>query len=374
MCGIVGYYTTRKDKVMEAKDVLTSLLLYSEERGKQATGLGYLDDDGQIQIIKDNVPARQFVISDEFVDFKESKDILPKFAIGHTRFPTYGSPNNHLNNHPVIYRNRIALVHNGTISNHDDVIQQVVGRRKAEVDTEAISAPIYQFVEEGKTAEEAITETSSLVRGSMACALIDTDSPRTLRLWRRVSPLFLACHKETGVIYFASSKEYLERSLTRFRPYHSGLFYDLESPYIIKELDDRGGVTLRGNDFDFFDINDSPIIVTGKEGGSYLIEDYDNPNIPIISPNSYYMIDLYARAKYIADKLVTGGLTEKEAGTLISEAFRIRKNVRERKQQNPQVHNKVEKIVERIKMGKLVPMPEPQTKKASRKKRRKKKR
>jgi glutamine---fructose-6-phosphate transaminase (isomerizing) len=176
MCGIVGYVGSRS-----AQQVLYSSLAKLEYRGYDSSGIAIRGSG--ITINKDCVRVNQL----------EAKSISLEgsIGIGHTRWATHGHPSA-LNSHPHMdCTGKIAVVHNGVISNYVHLREQLSGeghRFTSETDTEVIPHLIEKHYH--GNLEEAVNKTLSLLEGSYAIAVIHEDESKIV-VARRDSPLVL---------------------------------------------------------------------------------------------------------------------------------------------------------------------------------------
>lgn len=259
MCGITGYITNPTNS-KECKHHFTRLLLASETRGSDATGLGFSMAKNTINYYKAPIKATEFVSGKEYQKLLKTHN--PQMILGHTRAKTQGTQDNNKNNHPIISKTGLMLVHNGIITNYDEVKEQFSIKTDGEVDSEIILRLIEMYLAQGKNTIKAIQLTSKKLQGSFACALINTKEPQTLYLFRNTSPLFLAYNKESQSIYFASTENILEEGLSTYKSYHKGLFVNkqYDDKFVIKELDDETGLKLTTRGWEIFEIETKPYI------------------------------------------------------------------------------------------------------------------
>lgn len=209
MCGIAGFYT-QTIPVARRIDMLSDLLESIEHRGKEATGLGWFDavegnDTPLIFTHKEPIPATTFIKTERINVVNAACSGL---VIAHTRFPTKGDKAKPVNNHPIDH-NWVVGVHNGTVSNDDDLFKDLPTKRIGEVDSEAIfaslSAAVVGTVPGSDERVAAMAKSLEKIEGSMALAFYIKDEPGILYLARgRSSPLFTTI-SENGDLIFAST-------------------------------------------------------------------------------------------------------------------------------------------------------------------------
>src|SRR3990167_6773505 len=129
MCGIVGAVAQRN-----ITPILLEGLKRLEYRGYDSCGIA-LHVDGELKRSRS---------TSRVTDLQEQTDLaqLAGFTgIAHTRLATHGAPLSH-NAHPHFSRERIALVHNGIIENHEQLRAELSAAGyvfESQTDTEVIA-------------------------------------------------------------------------------------------------------------------------------------------------------------------------------------------------------------------------------------------
>lgn len=174
---------------------LTDGLLYGiSNRGWDATGLAAFTEDWSNPYVEKMADEAKW-----FIAHRDNLPVNPRAVLLHTRWTTQGSELYSWNNHPVRYGS-VLTVHNGVIWNDYSLFNKLGLKRKAEVDTEAISAAL--FLHGFDKAKEALSE----IAGSFAIASAYTTQPDTVLLARGAeSPL--AIHESENLIVWASTPE-----------------------------------------------------------------------------------------------------------------------------------------------------------------------
>lgn len=203
MCGIAGFCLNPKshERLPEPSKIAAALLEQIEARGTDSTGAAWAPRAfKRINLHKRAVRAREFIKQGR-TDLMQDDTMT---AVLHTRMATQGSPRNNLNNHPIL-QGPVVGVHNGHLSNDDELFKQLRVARHGEVDSEAAFA----LIAHGKG---AITERLPMLRGRAALAWMDRrDASRgpVLHLARvSDSPLVIGQTKG-GSFMFASTRPLL---------------------------------------------------------------------------------------------------------------------------------------------------------------------
>lgn len=189
MCGIVGYIGEQ-----DTKEILLKGLEKLEYRGYDSAGLGLLTKSG-VEVIKEK---------GRIADLRKAVDpsIESKTGIGHTRWATHGIPDRK-NSHPHQSESgRFTLVHNGVIENYVQLQKQYLPdvNMNSETDTEVIVQLVEVFVINGMTTEEAFRHTLSLLHGSYAIAMLDTEDQGTIYVAKNRSPLLVGVGEGFNVV------------------------------------------------------------------------------------------------------------------------------------------------------------------------------
>jgi glutamine---fructose-6-phosphate transaminase (isomerizing) len=179
MCGIVGAVAQRN-----ITPILLEGLKRLEYRGYDSCGIA-LHVDGKLQ------RARSTSRVAELEKQIDSAHLSGFTGIAHTRWATHGAPASH-NAHPHFSRERIALVHNGIIENHDELRTELSALGyvfESQTDTEVI-AHLIDHMYSGDlfdTVQQAVKR----LHGAYAIAVFCRDEPHRVVGARQGSPLIV---------------------------------------------------------------------------------------------------------------------------------------------------------------------------------------
>ena len=202
MCGIVAAATRR-----DCTEILLEGLRRLEYRGYDSAGFAVIDRNGTLASHKclGRVAALEAA--------QASEPIKGGTGIAHTRWATHGRPSV-ANAHPHIVANRVAVVHNGIIENHEALRAELTasGRTFAsETDTEVVAHLIDQALGAGAQLLEAVQSVLPRLEGAYALAIVDQQQPDHVVVARQGSPLVLGI----GIgEHFAGSDTFALRSVT----------------------------------------------------------------------------------------------------------------------------------------------------------------
>ncbi|MEI7832023.1 MAG: glucosamine 6-phosphate synthetase [bacterium] len=203
-----------KRRVRDVKtlaDIFTKLLVLSEHRGPQATGVAWVKRDGSMAVAKAPLPARQFVETLAYRDCLAGVNALTTILMGHTRWPTRGSEHNPENNHPLV--GEVVISHNGHISNADALFRRHNLPRAAQVDSE-----ILLRLAEKHTSPEGIDVPGYLhalegCTGRIAAVLVATSHPEQILLLHGNMPLIIWHHPTLHALAYASEEAILQSAV-----------------------------------------------------------------------------------------------------------------------------------------------------------------
>ena len=182
MCGIVGVVAQR-----DVIPVLIDGLRRLEYRGYDSAGVALQTGSGLLERV------RKVGKVAELVRALEQTPVSGSTGIAHTRWATHGAPSEQ-NAHPHVCHERVALVHNGIIENHDALRaqQQQSGYRfTSQTDTEVIVHQIHHYLDQGQDLLAAVQSAVGDLEGAFALGVISRDEPGRLVAARRGSPLVI---------------------------------------------------------------------------------------------------------------------------------------------------------------------------------------
>ncbi len=216
MCGLAGVIFGKKRRRAEEREYLawlfTRLLVMSECRGPHATGVAWLNRDGEHRLFKRPVPAGQFVTDKAFQEVLAGMDNRATLLVGHTRWRTRGDERINRNNHPIRAGDVIGT-HNGTIYNADRLFRRLRLRRFAEVDSELLFRLAHKSYRNDRIDIDRFKARLELCRGQMTAVLASRNDPETILVLKGNKPLELRAHRRYRVVLYASDPAFLDAVL-----------------------------------------------------------------------------------------------------------------------------------------------------------------
>ena len=161
MCGIVGI--AGQGNVIP---VLLDGLRRLEYRGYDSAGVAVQSEQSLLERVRTVGKVAMLARA------LEANPISGLTGIAHTRWATHGQPSE-ANAHPHVCHERVAVVHNGIIENHDQLREQqkLAGYRfTSQTDTEVIVHQIHHYLGEGQDLLAAVQSTVADLDGSEVIA------------------------------------------------------------------------------------------------------------------------------------------------------------------------------------------------------------
>ena len=192
MCGIIAA-ASESDVV----NILLNGLYKMEYRGYDSAGLA-IQDNNSIEHIRTLGKVKK--LEEKLLETKPTS----RLGIAHTRWATHGKPSE-INAHPHKSSERIYIVHNGIIENHNqlkDFLKKEGYNFSSETDSEIIAHFLDYFLKQGKNIVDAIYKTKEKLIGAYAVAVIDKEDKKNIYLARNKSPLLIGLGKSEN---FAAS-------------------------------------------------------------------------------------------------------------------------------------------------------------------------
>jgi glucosamine--fructose-6-phosphate aminotransferase (isomerizing) len=216
MCGIVGAVSARN-----IVPILVQGLQRLEYRGYDSCGVA-VHQDGRLRRSRSTERVADLLTQ------VEQDGVVSGTGIAHTRWATHGAPAVH-NAHPHFSRERIAIVHNGIIENHDELRDELKARGysfESQTDTEVI-AHLVDHLYDGDLFE-AVQRAAQRLKGAYAIAVFCRDEPQRVVGAREGSPLVLGVDEAGGARYLASDAMALAGVTDRIAYLEEGDVVDLQ--------------------------------------------------------------------------------------------------------------------------------------------------
>ena len=191
MCGIVGVVAKQ-----DVTPILIEGLRRLEYRGYDSAGVAVQSNNAILERV------RTVGKVDELARALHTSPVSGQTGIAHTRWATHGVPSEK-NAHPHLCFERVALVHNGIIENHDALRseQERAGYRfTSETDTEVIVHQIHHYLDQGQDLLQAVRSAAGDLEGAFALGIISKDEPGRLIAARRGSPLVIGLGTDETLI------------------------------------------------------------------------------------------------------------------------------------------------------------------------------
>jgi hypothetical protein len=238
MCGIVGVLQYESEVSREIRQralrlLFTNIMLQTEARGRDATGLYQVHRDGDWAAAKKGVEVSKWLFESSegsadpvvYNDFMDSWLLHPQeltALVGHCRKATVGSRGrDNRDNHPfsiqVGERHAILGVHNGTLLNHEIIFGKLPQtlERQGKVDSEAIFHLMFHLSERGTKpfTVDMVKEVGRKLDGAFACIVVNSRFPNIVATFRESRPLEFCAITPLSIVIASSDQKYVDQAL-----------------------------------------------------------------------------------------------------------------------------------------------------------------
>ena len=237
MCGIVGVVLkTDKGFLKQTEDSFYQMLYADALRGDDSTGIISVENDTTFHISKEASHPAWFIPIYDASPIGKAMWSDGRALIGHNRKKTMGSIDD-TSAHPFVVGDEFAMVHNGTLYNHQALA-------KTTVDSEALTIHLAKAFEHDDYVAD-VEEALGQVTGAYAVAMYDQRHNAIRLLRNKERPL---CYIEMeNAWYFASEAGMLlwilsrngydmTKSKVQFIPEHTLVSFNLDNNTINEEV------------------------------------------------------------------------------------------------------------------------------------------
>lgn len=232
MCGIIGQLafgelSEEKEKTRQESMIFlgSELLQLTQERGKDATGVSLLFEDGNYMGLKMGIEPIEFIArfgktEKEFGGFIKAWRRTKRKAnvfLGHCRKSSRGDSINNNNNHPIKV-GEIIGIHNGTLDNDDKIFENLKCKRDGDVDSEAIFRLLHHYTKNGTEpfTIEMMKEVAQRLDGTYAVLGMSGNNPYQVCGFRDRRPIDMALIRPLKLVVIASERKFIETALFRY--------------------------------------------------------------------------------------------------------------------------------------------------------------
>lgn len=232
MCGIVGVVAGRN-----IPSILLQGLQRLEYRGYDSSGVAVIDEAGELSVCRRPGKVQNLLQA------MEDQPIRGKTGIAHTRWATHGIVNE-VNSHPHSSGQRVSLVHNGIIENHNvlrDELKKAGYVFASDTDSEVVVHLIDSYLEQGHSLLESVRAAIKRLEGAFAIAAVSPLFPDQIVAARWGCPLVVG--KGIDENYVASDVLALNAVTDRFIFLEEGDLVDVKADSLdFWNLDDESVV------------------------------------------------------------------------------------------------------------------------------------
>ena len=238
MSGLIGvllYPAPRSAEMRrEIISIVTSGLVTNERQGQEATGIAVIETNGRCWVLKQPVRASELV---QVEGYKQALSTLGGNSVcilGHTRAAAKGSRWRNVNNHPLV-AGHVVGIHNGVITNDDELFAHLDLPRVGEVDSEIIFRLLDTVnpLENGGSYPALARKRIGLVEGTFTTLSVDLRRPTGLLVLKKLDPLWLHYERKFEALFFSSYRLSLHNALghavsAAARNHVCGLYFDAQ--------------------------------------------------------------------------------------------------------------------------------------------------
>ena len=182
MCGIVGGVAER-----HIVNILLEGLKRLEYRGYDSAGVALLETDGTL------MREREVGKVQALADAVAQSGVNGVTGIAHTRWATHGGVTQK-NAHPHMSQEKIALVHNGIIENHETLRESLKAKGytfTSDTDTEVIAHLVNENRQSAASLLAAVQTSVKQLEGAYGTVIMEPSNPDTIVVARSGSPLVI---------------------------------------------------------------------------------------------------------------------------------------------------------------------------------------
>ncbi len=184
MCGIFGIFEENNKK----QQLFYELGCLSESRGKEASGFVAIDGEN-ISIKKYSTKFRNNSVKSFLNNLRTVNDIK---LFGHTRLETSGNNKKQSNNQPI-ETEEIIIIHNGIITNYNQINKKFGFNENTELDSFVINE-LLEYYLSNYNPQEAFKETLNEIEGELSVFIY----------FKKIKKYLI--YTNTGSIYFTGTK------------------------------------------------------------------------------------------------------------------------------------------------------------------------
>ena len=262
MCGIFGIVAHNNSSYSEnfLNKSFNKLGSFSESRGKDSSGICTFDNASKaIDIIKGPIPISELLNnSNSMKSISKSlkKTNSFKLLFGHARLVTNGSQLNDNNNQPVV-KDSIVCVHNGIITNSNELWNGKSNiLKKYDIDTEILLSLIENNISDDKPIERIVSDSIKQLEGTVSVAIAFKNINKFILATNNGSLYTFTNNKD--ILFFASEKNILNKLIKRMN-------FDNLDNFELKNISPNYGLSIGLDNFQIKDFSFEESITGDKD-------------------------------------------------------------------------------------------------------------